>query len=89
MDEKSVRAIRSLALPNGEVAGSAMPRNAAAKLAEEPQSCPECGGTGWKDVVAGSERRVARCGCFLQTQAKHILAASEIPARYAGCEFKL
>lgn len=64
-----------------------MRTNAAAKLAEEPQVCPTCGGTGWKDVVTGSERRVARCGCFLQTQAKHILAASEIPARYAGCEF--
>jgi len=64
-----------------------MPKNAAAKLAEEPQTCPICGGTGWKDVVIANDRRVARCGCFQQTQAKHILAASDIPARYAGCEF--
>ena len=63
-----------------------MPRNTVAKLVEEPQRCPICGGTGWKDVVIGGERRVARCSCFLQTQAKHILAVSEIPARYAGCE---
>jgi len=64
-----------------------MRRNTVAKLVEEPQTCPTCGGTGWKDVVIGSERRVARCSCFLQTQAKHILGASEIPARYTGCEF--
>jgi DNA replication protein DnaC len=64
-----------------------MRANAAAKLVEEAQSCPKCGGTGWKDVVVESERRVTRCDCFLQTQAKHILVASEIPARYVDCEF--
>jgi DNA replication protein DnaC len=87
MDEKSVRAIRSLVSHSGEPAGSAMQKNAAVKLAEEPRTCPICGGTGWKDVVSGTERRVARCDCFLQTHARHILAASEIPARYADCEF--
>jgi DNA replication protein DnaC len=87
MDEKSVRAIRSLVSPNGERAGSAMQKNAAAKLAEEPQSCPVCGGSGWKDVISGNERRVARCDCFLQRQSRHILATSEIPARYVNCEF--
>jgi len=64
-----------------------MPKNAVVKLAEEPQKCVTCGGTGWKDVVSGSERRVTRCDCFLSTQAKHLLVASEIPARYADCEF--
>jgi DNA replication protein DnaC len=64
-----------------------MPKNAVVKLAEEPQKCATCGGTGWKDVVSRSERRVTRCDCFLSTQAKHLLAASEIPARYADCEF--
>jgi DNA replication protein DnaC len=64
-----------------------MPKNAVVKLAEELQGCAICGGTGWKDVVSGSERRVARCDCFLNTQAKHLLAASEIPARYVDCEF--
>src|SRR5215831_4528466 len=87
MDEKSVRAIHNLVSPSGEVAGSAMPRNAVVKLGDEPQPCPSCGGTGWKDVVVRGERRVARCDCFLQTQAQHLLAASETPERYVGCEF--
>jgi DNA replication protein DnaC len=87
MEEKDARFIRNLALHSGEPAGSAMPTNAAAKLAEEPQPCPACGGTGWRDVAIGGERRVARCSCFLQTQLKQILAASEIPARYVDCEF--
>ena len=64
-----------------------MHKNAAAKLSDQPQSCPICGGSGWKDVVSGSERRVTRCDCFLQTQAKHFLSASGIPARYSGCDF--
>ncbi len=64
-----------------------MPRNAVAKLAEEPRACSICGGTGWKDVISGTERRVTRCDCFSQTQAKHILAAAAIPVRYADCEF--
>jgi DNA replication protein DnaC len=64
-----------------------MPKNAVVKLAEESQKCATCGGTGWKDVVSRSERRVTRCDCFLSTQAKHLLVASEIPARYADCEF--
>jgi DNA replication protein DnaC len=63
-----------------------MQKNATARLAEG-QSCLKCGGTGWKDVVSGGERRVTRCDCFLQTQAKHLLSASEIPGRYVDCEF--
>jgi len=86
MEEKNVNFIRSLVSHSGEPVGSVMQKNAAAKLAE-PQSCPICGGSGWKDIVSGSERRVTRCDCFLQTQAQHFLAASGIPARYAGCEF--
>jgi DNA replication protein DnaC len=87
MEEKNVSFIRSLVSHSGGLAGSAMPKNAVVKLAEEPQKCATCGGTGWKDVISGSERRVTRCDCFLSTQAKHLLVASEIPARYADCEF--
>lgn len=87
MEEKNVKFIRSLASHSGEHAGSAMQTNAAARLAEEPQSCLKCGGTGWKDVVSEGERRVTRCDCFLRTQAKHLRTVSEIPARYVDCEF--
>src|SRR3984885_8918150 len=87
MEEKNVNFIRSLVSRSGEVVGSAMQKNAVAKPAENPRGCSICGGTGWKDVISGSERRVTRCDCFLQTQAAHLLAASEIPARYADCEF--
>jgi DNA replication protein DnaC len=86
MEEKNVGFIQNLVSRSGERAGSAMQKNAAAKLAEEPQSCPICGGTGWKDIV-GSERRVTRCNCYWLTQAKHLLGVSEIPARYVDCEF--
>src|SRR5271167_4066886 len=87
MEEKNVSFIRSLASRSGGPVGSAMQKNVAATLAEELQSCPICGGTGWKDIISSAERRVTRCDCFLQTQAKQLLAASEIPARYVGCEF--
>lgn len=87
MEEKNVQFIRSLASHSGERAGTAMHKNVAAKPAEQSSGCPICGGSGWKDVVSGSERRVARCDCFLQTQSKHFLSASEIPVRYADCDF--
>src|ERR1700723_4557071 len=87
MEEKNVQFIRSLASHSGELAGSAMRRNAAAKPAEQSPSCQICGGSGWKDMVSGAERRVTRCDCFLQTQSKHFLAASEIPVRYTNCDF--
>jgi DNA replication protein DnaC len=64
-----------------------MQTSAAAKLVNEPQNCPICGGSGWKDVVSGTERRVTRCECFVQKQVNYILAASEIPARYSDCKF--
>lgn len=87
MEEKNVQFIRSLASHSGELAGSAMRRNAAAKPDEQSPSCQICGGSGWKDMVSGAERRVTRCDCFLQTQSKHFLSASEIPVRYTNCDF--
>jgi DNA replication protein DnaC len=87
MEQKNVQFIRSLASHSGELAGTATRKNAAAKPVEQSSGCPICGGSGWKDVVSGAERRVTRCDCFLQTQAKHLLSASEIPVRYADCDF--
>jgi DNA replication protein DnaC len=87
MEEKNVNFIRNLVSHSGAPVGSVMQKNTAARLADQPEICPICGGSGWKDIATGTERRVTRCDCFLQTQAKHFLAASEIPARYSNCEF--
>jgi DNA replication protein DnaC len=86
MEEKNARFIRSLASPNGELAGSVTQKSAAAKPVDGPQTCAVCGGTGWKDVGSG-EKRVTRCDCFLQMQTRYLLGLSEIPARYLDCFF--
>jgi DNA replication protein DnaC len=62
-----------------------MQKNLVAKQVES--SCPVCGGSGWKDVGQGQHRRVARCGCFLETQARYLLNSAGIPARYSDCDF--
>lgn len=48
--------------------------------------CPYCGGTGWKSLSNGSDRRVTRCDCRLQARAQALLAAARIPKRYEHCE---
>jgi len=65
------------------------------KLATAKLSSPEiaetecllCGGSGWRDIVSGAERRVTRCDCFLESQVQQLLSSSHIPARYANCDF--
>jgi DNA replication protein DnaC len=54
-------------------------------VADTP-SCLVCGGTGWKDVGEGDDRRVARCECFLRDRAPRLLAQARIPARYQSCD---
>jgi DNA replication protein DnaC len=51
------------------------------------ETCSVCGGSGWKDVGSGQDRRVTRCDCFLETQARHLLKSADIPARYLDCDF--
>jgi DNA replication protein DnaC len=87
MDEKSARVIRNLASHSGAVAGHVMQKSTAVKLAEDQNTCPICGGSGWRGVGSGSEKRVTRCNCFLETQGKHLLKSAGIPARYFDCDF--
>lgn len=87
MDEKSVRVIRNLVSHNGEAAGHAMQKNTATKLVDGPVICALCGGSGWKDVTSVAEKRVTRCDCFLEAQAKYLLESARIPARYVECDF--
>jgi DNA replication protein DnaC len=59
------------------------------KNTPQVESCPVCGGSGWKDVGSSHERRVTRCDCFLASQAKYLLGSAEIPARYVDCDFSM
>lgn len=49
--------------------------------------CPDCGGTGWKPVVANGTRRVARCECWRTRLVDRRQAESRIPRRYQHCTF--
>ena len=53
----------------------------------EQAVCPQCGGTGWKEVGSGGARRVTRCDCVVGSRAQRLLERARIPARYEHCEF--
>jgi len=57
------------------------------KNTAQVENCPLCGGSGWRDVGSGSDRRVTRCDCFLATQTQYLLSSADIPARYVDCDF--
>src|SRR5215471_6102256 len=50
------------------------------------ETCPICGGTGWKTVGRGKERAAERCECRTRGRAERLLAAAHIPARYEHCD---
>ena len=49
--------------------------------------CAMCGGTGWREITEGKNRRVARCECFLRIRSDQLLEATGIPERYLHCSF--
>jgi DNA replication protein DnaC len=55
-------------------------------LSATTQICPECQGTGWKNVGNGGNRKVTRCACVTSTRGARLIAAAGIPARYEHCE---
>jgi DNA replication protein DnaC len=57
-------------------------------VASRNQSCPVCGGTGWKPVEGEGVRQVARCDCRAETATGRRLAGARIPARYEHCDFQ-
>ena len=87
MDEKSVCSIQTLVSRSGEPAGHVTPKNMDIRPDEQSGQCACCGGTGWKDVGSGKERRVTRCDCFLEAQAKQLFKLSCVPARHMQCDF--
>jgi DNA replication protein DnaC len=50
------------------------------------ETCPICGGTGWKTIEHGKERQAVRCDCRVQDRGSRLLAAAHIPARYQHCD---
>ena len=50
-------------------------------------TCPQCGGTGWKEIGSSGARRVTRCDCVAGSRAQRLLERARIPARYEHCEF--
>jgi len=50
------------------------------------ETCPLCGGTGWKTIERGKEREAVRCDCRVQSRSERLLAVAHIPPRYEHCE---
>ena len=48
--------------------------------------CPECQGTGWRQVQKDGVSGVERCDCAKQTRVDRLLENALIPRRYAQCE---
>ena len=67
--------------PEPHVSPASEWRNA---LADQPEVCPCCYGTGM-EIVTGKGAR--RCRCRTQEQLTKILAAAHIPRRYERCSF--
>jgi DNA replication protein DnaC len=51
-------------------------------------SCPQCDGTGWKQVARGEVSGVERCECHQPRRADSLLAEAGIPARYEKASFE-
>jgi DNA replication protein DnaC len=50
------------------------------------ETCPHCGGTGWRPVERDGVHRVERCACWQDTVTSELLAAARVPPRYARCD---
>lgn len=63
-------------------------------MAVTRDTCPLCGGTGWKPASAEAPAGrpagvggVVRCDCLVQASLERRLAAARIPPRYQHCDF--
>lgn len=48
--------------------------------------CPQCSGSGWKQVADAPDGGVTRCDCQLRARGNAMIAAAHIPKRYEHCE---
>ena len=51
------------------------------------ESCPQCGGSGWKTIpaTAAKAQSVIRCECRIGNWSERLLKKARIPARYEHC----
>jgi DNA replication protein DnaC len=49
-------------------------------------TCPICGGSGWREVRHGQDKRVTRCSCTVHLRAEFLVEKAGIPARYSRAE---
>lgn len=55
-------------------------------MATRTQSCPRCGGSGWKPATEDTRSTgVVRCDCIAAARAGDLLTRARIPARYEHC----
>lgn len=54
-------------------------------LNKAPDSCPECGGRGWKVVSDGGAGTAVRCDCAKRQRSHEYLSRAGIPERYRHC----
>jgi DNA replication protein DnaC len=52
----------------------------------EIEVCPQCAGSGWKQVPGTPEHGVTRCECQLRARSGTLVSAARIPKRYEHCE---
>jgi DNA replication protein DnaC len=50
--------------------------------------CPQCGGTGWREVPGSNGRVAERCTCTGEDRAQQLLSRARIPDRYRHCDFE-
>lgn len=51
-------------------------------------SCPICGGTGWREVAGRTAREVVRCDCRQKGRGERLMTGAKIPPRYEHCELR-
>jgi len=86
MEPKDVSIIQTLASQSGANVENVMATNMSAAVSqpEAGQECPQCMGSGWRNV-SEHDRRVMPCECKLARRSRRLLENAGIPRRYELC----
>jgi DNA replication protein DnaC len=84
MDEKSVRSIQTLAARRRADVGNVTQPSMLVDVSppDDAAVCEYCGGTGWKAVVVGGDKRVTKCSCVARERVDYLLVQARIPKHY-------